>query len=133
MGYLIDTNILIELERGRLVLAQLDKGLSNESLALSSITVSELFHGVYRAQKVTLAQQRRQFVLGLLDTFPVIPFDLAAAEIHARVWAELQTQGRLIGAHDLLIGAAALAINYGVITLNRDEFERIPNLTVLSP
>lgn len=37
----------------------------------------------------------------------------------------------MIGAHDLLIAASALAIDYGVITINTGEFTRVPGLRVV--
>jgi tRNA(fMet)-specific endonuclease VapC len=64
---------------------------------------------------------------------PVVPFDLDAARVHAALWARLQEQGQVIGAHDLLIAATARMLDYGVITLNQDEFQRVPDLTVLNP
>jgi len=45
----------------------------------------------------------------------------------------LQEQGQVIGAHDLLVAATARMLDYGVITLNQDEFQRIPDLTILNP
>lgn len=38
----------------------------------------------------------------------------------------------MIGAHDLLIAATALARGYGVATLNRREFARVPGLHLVS-
>jgi len=53
-----------------------------------------------------------------------------AARVHARVWAELAAKGVGVGAHDLLIGATALAIGGRVATRDLRSFLRIPGLEV---
>ncbi|MBI3977029.1 MAG: hypothetical protein HY331_02475 [Chloroflexi bacterium] len=45
----------------------------------------------------------------------------------------LAATGQPVGAHDLLIGAAALAHGYTVLTENVRDFRRIPGLTVRQP
>ena len=64
---------------------------------------------------------------------PVLPFDLLVARVHARVSAQLLDAGRLIGAHDLLIAATALAHGYAVLTQNLRDFRRVPGLDVRQP
>lgn len=133
MGFLIDSSVLIALERERLTLEGMRSALSDQDFALSAITASELLHGVHRASEPAIRAQRSRFVEHLLGGMPVIPFGLDAARIHALLWATLQSQGQMIGAHDLLIAATALAIDFGVVTLNVREFQRIPELTVYNP
>jgi len=38
--------------------------------------------------------------------------------------------GQPVGTHDLLIAATALALDYGVLTADIRDFERIPGLRV---
>ena len=68
----------------------------------------------------------------LLSIFPVLPFDLEAARIHAELWAALQRGGQIIGAHDLLIAATARVAGYGVITANSAEFHTFSGLEVIN-
>lgn len=133
MGFLIDSSVLIALERESLSLRGLQAALSGETFALSAITASELLHGVHRAVDPEIRTKRSRFVEHLLGGMPVIPFGLESARVHALLWAALQSQGQMIGAHDLLIAATARAIDFGVVTLNDREFRRIPELTVYSP
>lgn len=133
MGFLIDTSVLIATEREHFSLAELAAHLGEEPLALAAISASELIHGVYRATATATRERRQQFVEYILDLFPVIPFDLEAARVHAALWAKLQDGGQMIGAHDLLIAATARSLDYGLITLNVDEFQRVPELKVLGP
>ena len=108
MGFLIDTSVLIAAERGRCSLADLVCDLAGESLALAAITASELLHGVHRAIDPNVAEKRSRFVEYILDLFPVLPFDLETARVHAELWVALQRGGQVIGAHDLIIAATAL-------------------------
>jgi len=64
----------------------------------------------------------------VLANVPVIPFGLAEARAHARIWAELAGAGALIGAHDLQIAATALVAGSEVATLNLNEFGLVPGL-----
>jgi tRNA(fMet)-specific endonuclease VapC len=51
--------------------------------------------------------------------------------LHAQIWAELQTRGEIIGAHDLWIAATALAHGLTLATANASEFKRVPALEIL--
>ena len=131
MGVLIDTSILIEFERGRLNLEpQLARGGEEEEFFLSVVTASELLHGVHRAVEPEVRTKRSALVEGLLERFPLLPLDLAAARVHAQVWAELAGAGKMIGPNDLWIAATALAHGLTMVTANVREFDRVPGLIV---
>lgn len=129
MGLLIDTSVFVAHERGELQLPS-EFGGSNESVLLSVITASELLHGVHRAGTPARSKQRSLFVEAILDRFPVVGIDIAVARVHARVWAQLAKKGTPIGAHDVWIGAQALALDFEVLTVNVRDFKRIPGLKV---
>ena len=133
MGFLIDTSVLIAAERERFSLADLIRNLAGEPLVLAAITASELLHGIHRAIEPNVAEKRSRFVEYILDLFPVLPFDLETARVHAELWVALQRGGQVIGAHDLIIAATARAAGYGLITSNSAEFQRVPGLTVINP
>ena len=63
---------------------------------------------------------------------PVLPFGLAEARRHAELWAHLAREGTMIGAHDLLIGATALAHGHSLATLNTKEFGRVAGLRLIN-
>lgn len=96
------------------------------------ITVSELLQGVERATGDQRAR-RQAIVEHLLSAFDPIPITTAVARVHAGIWAYLATRGQMIGAHDMWIAATALAHGFGVATLNRHEFERVPGLRLIEP
>ncbi|MCB1230652.1 MAG: PIN domain-containing protein [Verrucomicrobiae bacterium] len=128
MGLVLDTSVLVGAERGRFDLgAFLEKEEAADPIYLTTITASELLHGVERAEGARRLR-RSDFVEDLLADIAILPFDLSAARVHARLWAELERQGTPIGPHDLMIGAISLALGHRVATLNRKEFDRISGL-----
>lgn len=130
MGVLIDASILIAWERGGVDVEGRVRGREDEPLLLSVITVSELLHGVHRAQERVQRARRSAFVEAVVDRFPLLPVDLPTARIHAGIWAELSASGRMIGAHDLWLASAAVAHGLSLATANVREFGRVPGLEV---
>jgi len=130
MALLIDTDLLIDTERGTGATA-VEELLGEEARAISVITMSELLHGVLRASGARRAR-RRAFVEHLLAGLQAIPITEAVARVHAEIWAELAERGEVIGAHDLWIAATALAHGLGVATRNAEELERVGGLRVIA-
>jgi tRNA(fMet)-specific endonuclease VapC len=131
VGALIDSSVLIDAERGSLDLESRLSESADMELAISSVTASELLHGVYRASKSRFRPHREAFVERLLQAWPVLPFDLTAARIHARVWSELAGKGVTIGPYDLMIAATALANGLALVTRDKRSFPKVPGLQVL--
>ena len=127
MAVLIDASILIEAERGRL---QFEPHVArrHDDWFLSVITASELLHGVHRAVEPQQRARRSAFVEGILERFPVLQVDLAAARAHAQMWAVLGAAGTLIGPHDLWLAATCIAHGLTMVTANVREFARVPGL-----
>jgi predicted nucleic acid-binding protein len=130
VAVLIDTDLLVDLERG-VVIPEVENAIGDEDRAISVITVSELLHGVQRASGAQRTR-RRAFVEHLLGGMRAIEITEQIARVHADVWAQLAAQGQLIGAHDLWIAATALAHGMGVATGNGDQFRRVPGLRVMT-
>lgn len=128
MSYLLDTNVCIEILRGRnpaLKMRLAAKSLNE--LVLCSVVWAELQCGA------RLAQNPQQELAKLLDAFgdwPRRPFDDSAAEAYGEIRAHLQRAGRLIGGNDLLIAAIAQTNGLTLVTHNTGEFTRVPNLPV---
>jgi tRNA(fMet)-specific endonuclease VapC len=130
MGILIDSSVLIEHERGRIDFDEKVRDREDEQFFLSVVTASELLHGVHRAQHAPVRARRSAWVEGILERFPILPIDLSTARSHARLWADLAGQGRLIGPHDLWLAASCVAHGLAIATANLREFERVPGLEV---
>lgn len=131
MGVVLDSSVLIATERQRLDFRALLAAHPVQEFLLAAITASELLHGCARATDIGIRSRRTRFVESLLEDFTMVPFGLAEAREHARVWADLESRGQLIGERDLQIAATALVGSHTVATLNRGEFERVPGLALI--
>ena len=129
MGYLIDSDVLIEMERGNFPFQKLVKGKEDEELFLSVISASELLHGVNRAKKPENRMKRSSFVEALLDSIPTLTIDLPVARIHSKLCAEINKNKVPIEIHDTWIAASCIANGLTLITRNKRHFEKIPGLS----
>ncbi len=130
MAALIDSSVLIAVERGDLSVDAITTGYAEEDVAVSAVTASELLHGVHRARTPCQRHRRQAFVEGLLAQFPVVGFDLTVARVHASLWADLAKRGVAVGERDLMIGATAIAKDYTLVTRDRRSFSKISGLSV---
>jgi tRNA(fMet)-specific endonuclease VapC len=128
MAVLIDTSVLVDAERRG---QALDQAIGDQDRAISVITVSELLHGVHRARASAARARRSAFVEHVISAIEPLPVTTAIARAHAELWAELENDGNLIGAHDLWIAATALSHGMDVATANTRDFGRVPGLNVV--
>lgn len=132
MGLILDSSILIAAERRRFDMKEfIEAEAPMDNLFISSITASELLHGVHRATPERRGP-RSAFVEGVLGGTPILPFDLACARRHAALWATLEASGHRVGAHDLIIAATSLRFGHRLATLNEGEFARVASLELAS-
>jgi tRNA(fMet)-specific endonuclease VapC len=127
---LVDTSVLVSVERTGRPPEELLARIGSRLVSVAAITASELLHGVHRAGTAVQRSRREHFVETALSLFPVLPFDLAAARVHAAIWADLASRGEPIGAHDLQIAATALAAGLALLTVNQRHFDRVAGLEV---
>ena len=130
MSVVVDTSVLIGLERRGL---KLDYLSLDEPITLSAISVSEMLVGAYRSDTQRRRDMKAAFLELILERVDVLPFDAAAARVHAEITAWLISRGQRIGAHDALIAATAMARGYAVLTDNLRDFGRVPGLDVWRP
>lgn len=126
MIYLLDTNSCIAyLRRPLATLAQRILATDPEAMAISVITVAELYRGAYLSAKVS---DNLAAVVTFMRRFAVLALDVQAAAVAGRIDAELAQQGLRIGPYDTLIAAVALAHDLTLVTRNTREFSRVPGL-----
>jgi tRNA(fMet)-specific endonuclease VapC len=132
MGLVLDADVIIRGEKGTFDLRAWLAAHPGEQLELAAITVAELWHGIERA---TAAQRatRELYVRTVLERVPVIPYTEITAFEHARLWAFLESSGKMIGYYDLIVAATALERGSAVATFNQRHFAQIPNLKVIKP
>ena len=127
---MVDTNVFIAFERRGGVI-DLSPWEPTEDVFISAVTVSELLMGVHRADNDARRNRRSAFVEAIISRIPALAFTAEIARVHAEIGADLARRGQLIGAHDLIIAATALHHHLSVLTDNRNEFSRVPGLTVI--
>ena len=129
MGLILDTDVLIRTEKQA---AEVDftRWAEHGDAYISSITCSELLIGVHRANTPARRARRSAYVEALIARLPILAFDATVARTHAQLLGAL-ARNVTLGAHDLIIGATALAHGFAVLTANVADFARMPGVVVV--
>ena len=127
LRYLLDTNIVIYVLKRRPieVLSLFNENASR--MAISAITLSELFHG---AEKSTRVSDNVVAIEDFCSRLEVLPYGAKAAQHYGAIRAGLEKTGQPIGVNDLHIAAHARSEGLVVVTNNVGEFARVPALQV---
>ena len=128
MEYLLDTNICIYIikKRPASVLKKFES-LSLGDVAISSITLAELYYGIMKSSNPKKNQEALDKFLIPLE---ILYFDYPATIEYGKIRAGLEKKGTPIGALDTLIASHAKSLNLTLVTNNEKEFERIPDLKI---
>jgi tRNA(fMet)-specific endonuclease VapC len=123
--YLLDTNILSELERNPQ--GQVYKHIAKvveDRVCTSIIVAAEIRYGLAKKRSARLAHNLE----AILSFLEVLPFETPADKIYGDLRLSLEQAGNPIGPHDLLIAAQTLALGFTLVTDNTREFSRIRSL-----
>jgi tRNA(fMet)-specific endonuclease VapC len=129
VSYLLDSTWLVEYLRGDSKFIQAIRERLPDRLAMSIITLAELYSGVSRSRDSAKADREVQRVVSQVA---VLGIDDTIARIWGREDARLTLAGQKIGDVDLFIAATALAHGFTLCTQNRKHFERIEGLKIES-
>ena len=127
LRYLLDTSLCIQVLRERPSQLRDKFNAAAESLATSTIVLTELLVG---AAKSARPDHNRREVERFAARLEVLAFDAAAADHAADIRAALERTGRSIGAYDVLIAGHARSRGLIVVTGNLGEFNRVDGLRV---
>lgn len=123
MKYLLDTNVLIAMFRGRQTIREAILKAGFSECGVSEISVAELLVGAYKNGYKKHVHEVR-FVK---NQFSVIPIS-DSVEKYARIRAQLEADGVRLDNFDLLIAATAINEGFTLVTHNKKHFDRIPGL-----
>ena len=126
---ILDTNIVSYLMRGGALARAYQPHVQDHLLAISSITVGELYFG---AEKGNWGKSRRNELEAILRNFVIIPYDHAIARCYGRLVAERQRAGRPIAPNDAWIAACTVRHAVPSVTHNPKDFQGIASLQVVS-
>jgi len=127
LRFLLDTDTVIHFLKGRGQIAQRLLQIPPSELALSTISLYELYVGVVRSSQ---PERTKAQLDALLEWITIVPFDEDASRAAAEVRGYLERSGRVIGTLDTLIAGVAIARNLVLVTHNLSEFQRVPYLQV---
>ena len=126
---ILDTNIVSYLMRGGLLAATYEPHVRNRLLAITFITVGELYFG---AEKRSWGEKKRKELETNLRNFVVIPYDHEIARCYGRLVAERQRKGKPIAPNDAWIAACAVRHGVPLVTHNAKHFKDILSLKVIT-
>jgi tRNA(fMet)-specific endonuclease VapC len=130
MKYLIDTDWVIDhFHRIERVTRRLEE-LAPQGLALSIVSLAELYEGVYYSRDPAESEEVLQRFLD--PSLSILGIDEETCKIFGRERGRLRAAGLIIGDVDLLIAATALQYNLTLLTNNRRHFERVEGLRLES-
>lgn len=136
MNWLIDTNIISFAMKGRDGLAERIRKEPVDRLMTSAVVIAEGLTGLSRLPPAHPFRAGWQVIS---EDWTILDFDLPCAQRYAHLRADLQHRGCMIGIHDCMIAATALAWQDAhpgepltLVSDNLDEFRRVPGLRVVS-
>jgi tRNA(fMet)-specific endonuclease VapC len=132
MAIILDADVIIRGEKGLFDLKAWLQGRPADTFEVAAITVAELWHGVERATGPHKAR-RLQYLQTVLAPLPILPYTEQTAREHARIWAQLEAVGKMIGSYDVIVAATALERGSEVATFNKRHFDVVPGLTTIEP
>jgi len=134
MGLILDSSVVIAAERrGDTVEKLIEQAVAvgDQDAALSSVGLTELVHGIYRAQTPEMRRRRESIIEEMLRDVTVYPYTKETAMLAGKIDGEQQAKGVTVPFGDLLIGATALSLGFSVLTVNLRHFRFIPDLQIL--
>ncbi|MBU4372830.1 MAG: type II toxin-antitoxin system VapC family toxin [Proteobacteria bacterium] len=131
MGFLIDTCIWVDVERGTLAPADVARFTGTDAVYISPVTIAELKFGADNASDPNI-RQRRQAALFRLKRKPVLRIDETTGEIFGSLAAQMKALG-LQHRHrvqDLWIASQTIQHSLTLLTYNGKDFIDIPGLSL---
>lgn len=129
LGYLLDTNIISELSRPEpapSVIQQLVRWQG--SCALSVTVVEELTFGIKRLPEGKRRTLLEEWLLQILSSFVILPYDIKAASWLGQERARLMREGKTLPRPDGQIAAVAITHELTLVTRNIADFQHIDGL-----
>ncbi|MCC7352110.1 MAG: type II toxin-antitoxin system VapC family toxin [Anaerolineae bacterium] len=125
MPYILDADWVIQALAGRSKAVQTLKLLAPDGIAISWVTVGEIYEGAlgFSQTEIRIAAFRQ-----FLHPFRVLNLNDPIMERFAGIRSLLRRRGELISDFDILLGATALHHDLTVLTYNIRHLQRIPDL-----
>ncbi len=127
MTYLLDTDIYIYLAGGNEKIRDKILEVGDENIFLSSISVAELYFGVFYSARQS---ENLKKIQKNLEKLQILNFTRHTAKIFGQLKAQLKKRGRTIADLDLAIASIALQHQHVLVTHNTRHFSTMPELVL---
>jgi predicted nucleic acid-binding protein len=129
LRYLLDTDWIIDHLVGREEVTLKLKEFARDGIATSIISVAEIYEGIHGSKDYERSLKALEdFLKGII----IVNLDIEICNIFGRERNKLRKMGRIIGDFDLLIASICLRHKLILLTNNKNHFERIDNLEIIS-
>jgi predicted nucleic acid-binding protein len=132
MGFLMDTCVWIDVERGAMAPGDVAALTQGEPVFISPVTLAELRFGAEIAPDPR-TRQKRLAALHRLERKPLLSIDGATGDIFGSLAAQIRAAGRQhrYRVQDLWLASQALQHSCRLLTRNHRDFEDIPGLDLM--
>jgi predicted nucleic acid-binding protein len=132
MGFLIDTCIWVDVERGTISPADVARYTKEEPVYISPVILAELSFGAEMANEERI-RQKRLAALSRLRKKPFIVIDEHTGDIFGRLAASVHKSGmdHKYRVQDLWLASQAIQNNLKLLTRNEKDFSDIPGLELV--
>lgn len=132
MGYLIDTCVWVDVERGALAPADVAAVTGEEPVFLSPVTIAELYFGAEIAVEAD-TRHKRLAALQRLQRKPLLTIDGETGVIFGRLAAAVKVAGRgyRYRIQDLWLASQAIQYGFRFLTRNEQDFKDIAGLDLV--
>jgi predicted nucleic acid-binding protein len=129
VGFLIDTNLWIAIERGKLSAADIHAITKQEAVYLSPVNVAEIRFGI-ELMRDAKQKQRAMASLRRMRPKPLLRITGETAEVFGTIAAKLSRAGRgaAFRIQDLWLASQAVQRDFTVLTANAKDFKDVPGL-----
>lgn len=122
---MLDTNIVIYVIKRRPIQALDSFNRHTGQICISSITLSELYHGAEKSDRV---DHNLSVIEDFVSRLEVLDYSSQASAHYGDIRASLEKQGKTIGVNDLHIAGHARSTGLILVSNNLREFERVEGL-----
>jgi tRNA(fMet)-specific endonuclease VapC len=126
---LVDTDVYSYLMNGNAYASVYKRHVEGKLVAVSFVTVGELYFGAYRKG---WTPERLADLKDRLRSVTIVPYDELLCLTYARIKAEIQRKGKVVAPNDLWIAASAVRHSIPLVSNNKKHFESIPSLVLIS-
>jgi predicted nucleic acid-binding protein len=132
LGFLIDTNLWIEIERGRLSAADIQAITGQQPIYLSPVNLAEVRFGI-ELMRDSKQKQRAMATMRRMRRKPLLRISGETAEVFGVIAAKLSRLGRDTDfrVQDLWLAAQAVHRDFTLLTANGRDFKNVPGLKIV--